>query len=139
MNKTILLVEDDNKDEVLILRSLKNDGIVNEVFIVRDGAEAVDYLMNKENELPTIVLLDLKLPKLSGHEVLKRIRSDERTKLLPVIILTSSDEDKDILESYSHGANSYVCKPVKFDEFSKAVRAIGLFWLLTNKETPVIN
>lgn len=136
MNKTILLVEDDTKDEVLILRALRKDGIVNEIFVVRDGAAAVDYLLSEENELPTIVLLDLKLPKLSGHEVLKRIRKNKRTKLLPVVILTSSDEDRDIIESYSNGANSYVCKPVQFDEFSKAVRAIGLFWLLTNKENP---
>lgn len=133
MDKVILLVEDDHKDEILIIRSLRKERIANDIIVVRDGAEAVEYLMNDENPLPTVVFLDLKLPKLSGHEVLERIRNNPRTKLIPVVILTSSDEDKDVLKGYKSGANSYVCKPVIFNEFAKVVSELGLFWLVTNK------
>ena len=136
----VLLVEDDSDDELLILRSLKTANLENEIVVARDGAEALDYLFaagayadRAQEQLPVVVLLDLKLPKIDGLEVLRRIRADERTKLLPVIVLTSSDEDKDLIDSYRLGANSYVQKPVKFDEFSSAVQNLGLYWLLLNK------
>ena len=136
----VLLVEDNSDDELLILRSLKTANLENEIVVARDGAEALDYLFaagayadRAQEQLPVVVLLDLKLPKIDGLEVLRRIRADERTKLLPVIVLTSSDEDRDVIDSYRHGANSYVQKPVKFDEFSSAVQQLGLYWLLLNK------
>ena len=135
----VLLVEDNSDDELLILRSLKTANLENEIVVARDGAEALDYLFasgayaDRAPELPVVVLLDLKLPKIDGLEVLRRIRADERTKRLPVIVLTSSDEDQDVIESYRLGANSYVQKPVKFDEFSSTVRELGLYWLLLNK------
>ena len=136
----VLLVEDNSDDELLILRSLKTANLENEIVVARDGAEALDYLFaggayadRAPEQLPVVVLLDLKLPKIDGLEVLRRIRADERTKLLPVIVLTSSDEDRDVIDSYRHGANSYVQKPVKFDEFSSAVQQLGLYWLLLNK------
>ena len=135
----VFLVEDNSDDELLILRSLKTANLENEIVVARDGAEALDYLFatgayaDRAPELPVVVLLDLKLPKVGGLEVLRRIRADERTKRLPVIVLTSSDEDQDVIESYRLGANSYVQKPVKFDEFSSAVRELGLYWLLLNK------
>ena len=136
----VLLVEDNSDDELLILRSLKTANLENEIVVARDGAEALDYLFaggayadRAQEQLPVVVLLDLKLPKIDGLEVLRRIRADERTKLLPVIVLTSSDEDKDVIDSYRLGANSYVQKPVKFDEFASAVQQLGLYWLLLNK------
>ena len=136
----VLLVEDDSDDELLILRSLKTANLENEIVVARDGAEALDYLFasgayadRDAEQLPVVVLLDLKLPKIDGLEVLRRIRADERTKLLPVIVLTSSDEDQDVIDSYRLGANSYVQKPVQFGEFSSAVQKLGLYWLLLNK------
>ncbi len=138
--KAVLLVEDIEKDELLTIRALKTINVANRIEVVRDGQEAIDYLLGEgsdgagaERELPAVVILDLKLPKLDGHEVLQRIRADARTKMLPVVILTSSDEEKDITKSYEHGANSFVSKPVNIDEFIKAVKDLGLYWLITNK------
>ncbi len=142
-NKIILLVEDNPKDEVLTLRALKKCNLANEIMVVRDGAEALDYLFAKADyagryveDLPTVVLLDLKLPKIDGLEVLRQIRGDERTRRLPVVILTSSDEEKDIIAGYELGANSYVRKPVAFDDFSRAVAELGRYWLITNEPLP---
>ena len=140
--KYILLVEDNPDDEILITRSLKKDKILNDLVVVRDGEEALDYLFkqgkhqNRDRELPEVVLLDLKLPKLSGLEVLKNIRETPATKLLPVVVLTSSDEEKDMIESYQLGANSYVQKPVNFREFSDAIHQLGLYWLIINQSSP---
>jgi two-component system response regulator len=140
--KVILLVEDNAKDEALTLRALKRGNIANEVAVARDGAEAVDYLFSpgsdgRLNNLPQLVLLDLKLPKLDGHEVLRRIRADERTRLLPVVILTTSVEDRDRLDGYRLGANSYIRKPVDFREFADAVVQLGLYWLVLNEAPPL--
>lgn len=141
--RTILLVEDNPKDEMLTLRALKKCNVANEIFIVRDGAEALDYLFaNGEHagreveDLPAVVLLDLKLPKIDGLEVLRRVREDARTRLLPIVILTSSDEEKDMIAGYELGANSYVQKPVSFAEFSRAVADLGRYWLITNEPPP---
>ena len=137
--KYILLVEDNLDDELLTIRALKKNNLLNNVEVVRDGAEALEYLYkegkfkNRNKSLPEVILLDLKLPKLSGLEVLKQIRSDERTRYLPVVILTSSDEDRDLIESYKLGANSYVHKPVDFNQFTEAVNSLGLYWLIINK------
>jgi two-component system, response regulator len=142
-NKIILLVEDNADDEKLTLRALKKNNIGNEVVVARDGAEAVDYLLGtgtnegkKLNELPQVVLLDLKLPKLDGLEVLRRLRAHERTKLLPVVILTSSNEEQDRVTGYALGANSYVRKPVDFNQFMEAARQLGLYWLVLNEAPP---
>lgn len=142
-NKIILLVEDNPDDEALTLRALKKNNILNEVVVARDGAEALDYLFGTGQYtgrdvgiLPLVVLLDLKLPKVDGLEVLQRLRADERTQLLPVVILTSSKEEKDIITSYMLGANSYVRKPVNFIEFVEAVRQLGLYWLVLNEPPP---
>lgn len=143
-SKVILLIEDNPDDEALTLRALKKAGIQNEVVVARDGAEALDFLFGgvggyadrDTTDLPAVVLLDLKLPKINGLELLKSIRSDEHTKFLPVVILTSSKEDQDLQEGYRHGANSYVCKPVNFDEFVAATRDLGLYWLLLNEPAP---
>ena len=144
-DKVILLVEDSERDEELALRALRKNNIKNEVVVARDGAEALDYLFatgalagRNTAELPTVVLLDLKLPKIDGLEVLRRIRADERTTLLPVVILTSSKEDKDRLPGYSSGANSFVRKPIAFTEFSDAIRQLGLYWLLLNEAPPPV-
>ncbi|HMG24797.1 MAG TPA: response regulator [Kofleriaceae bacterium] len=143
MTKIILLVEDNPSDEKLTLRAFKKAGIANEVFVVRDGVEALDYVFatgshaGSAPELPSIILLDLRLPRIEGLEVLRRIRADDRTKLLPVVILTSSKEDEDIVRSYSLGANAYVRKPVEFAEFVEAAKTLGLFWLLLNESPPV--
>jgi two-component system response regulator len=141
--KIILLVEDNPDDEMLTLRAFVKNNIKNTVVVVRDGAEALDYLFGtgdyaerNVSELPQVILLDLKLPKVDGLEVLRRIRADERTKLLPVVILTSSKEDQDVIRGYSLGANSYVRKPVNFDEFIEAARSLGLYWLLINQPPP---
>jgi CheY-like chemotaxis protein len=131
--KTILLVEDNPDDELLTLRALKQNNIVNEVAVVRDGQEALDYLLAVQKPLPTVVLLDLKLPKVDGLEVLRRVRADPRTKLLPVVILTSSKEEQDLITGYSLGANSYVRKPVDFEQFAEAVRQLHLYWLVLNE------
>jgi two-component system response regulator len=142
-DKVILLVEDNPDDEALTLRALRKNNILNEVVVARDGAEALDYLfaMSKYagrgiTDWPAVVLLDLKLPKVSGLEVLKKIRSDERTRAMPVVILTSSKEEQDVTESYNLGVNSYVRKPVDFAKFVEAVKQIGLYWLLLN-EPPI--
>ena len=138
--KAVLLVEDNEKDELLTIRALKTIDVANRIDVARDGQEAIDYLLGgasggagAETALPAVVILDLRLPKLDGHEVLQCIRADARTELLPVVILTSSDEEQDITESYRHGANSFVSKPVNIDEFTKAVKDLGLYWLITNK------
>jgi two-component system, response regulator len=137
----ILLIEDNPKDEALTLRALKKANIGNRVAVARDGVEAIEYLLGTagdggRNELPQLILLDLKLPKLDGHEVLRRIRANERTRLLPVVILTTSVEDKDRLQGYSLGANSYVRKPVDFAEFAQAIVQMGLYWLVLNEQPP---
>lgn len=141
--KVILLVEDSKRDEELALRALRKNNIKNEVVVARDGEEALDYLFGTGThagrnpaDLPTVVLLDIKLPKIDGLEVLRRVRADERTKLLPIVILTSSKEDKDRLEGYTSGANSYVRKPIEFTEFAEAVRNLGLYWLILNEPPP---
>ena len=134
----ILLVEDNPDDEALALRALAKNKIANRVDVAHDGVEAIDYLLGEEaaagkRVLPQVVLLDLKLPRMDGLQVLRRIRSEDRTRLLPVVILTSSDEQKDVLESYSLGANSYIRKPVNFGQFQEAVRQLGLYWLVLNQ------
>jgi CheY-like chemotaxis protein len=143
MNKVILLVEDNASDEKLTVLAFRKCGVSNEVVVVRDGAAALDYLFGTGSYagrdvsvLPRVVLLDLMLPKLGGLEVLQRIRADERTKLLPVVILTASAEDEDVLRGYALGANAYVRKPVEFAEFAEAAKTVGLFWLLWNKPAP---
>jgi two-component system, response regulator len=137
----ILLVEDNPKDEALTLRALKKANIGNRVVVAHDGVEAIDYLLGAtadggRNELPQLILLDLKLPRIDGHEVLRRIRTEERTRLLPVVILTTSVEDRDRLQGYRLGANSYVRKPVDFVEFAQAVVQLGLYWLVLNEQPP---
>ena len=140
--KVILLVEDNPMDEELTLRALKKSKILNPVVVARDGVAALDYLFargphaGRSSELPQLVLLDLKLPKLDGLEVLKEVRQNELTQLLPVVILTSSVEEDDVARGYSLGANSYVRKPVDFDQFSEAVRQLGLYWLVLNQSVP---
>ncbi len=141
--KTVLLVEDNPDDEALTLRAFDRNNLMNEIVVVRDGAEALDYLFGTgdyaerdTSVMPAIVLLDLKLPKIDGLEVLKRLRSDERTRLLPIVILTSSKEDSDLVESYNRGANSYIRKPVDFNQFVEAVRQLELYWLLLNEPPP---
>jgi len=139
MDKTILLVEDEADDETLAVRALKHHRISNDIAVVRDGAEALDYLFctgryaEREPKPPAVVILDLKLPKVDGLEVLRRLRAHDRTRHLPVVILTSSDEEQDIVRSYRLGANSYVRKPIDFAQFSEAVRQLGLYWLLLNE------
>ena len=145
MNKKVILLVEDNPDDVaLTLRALKQNNLKNEVVVARDGAEALDilfgtggYANQNISSLPQLILLDLKLPKIDGMEVLKRIRSDERTKLLPVVILTSSKEEQDLIKGYSLGANSYIRKPVDFEQFVEAVKNLGLYWLLLNEAPPV--
>ena len=143
-NKTILLVEDNPQDEMLVLRALRKANLANDVTVVRDGQQAVDYLFRQgefaEREmsgLPAVVLLDLGLPRLGGLEVLERLRADPRTKLLPVAILTSSDEERDRLQSYRNGANSFVRKPLDFAEFAVAVTQLGIYWLAVNEPPPL--
>jgi two-component system response regulator len=143
-DKPILLVEDNPDDEALTLHALESNKIGNTVIVARNGVEALDYLFGTgkyagrdPEALPAVVLLDLKLPKIDGLEVLRRIRADSRTNLLPVVILTSSTEDEDRLKGYALGANSYVRKPVDFDEFVRAVGQLGLYWLLLNESPPV--
>ncbi len=133
---TILLVEDNPDDEALTIMALEEAKIANHVDIARDGVEALDYLHDNGRALPHLVLLDLKLPKIDGLEVLRRMREEDRTKLVPVVILTTSREDHDLLTGYSNGANSYVRKPVDFDQFSEAVRQLGLYWLVINESPP---
>ena len=139
----ILLVEDSPDDEALTIRALKKNNILNEVVVVRDGVEALDFLFGtgahagrNTSALPQLILLDLKLPKLNGLEVLQRIREDERTRLVPVVVLTTSNEDRDLVDSYRLGANSYVRKPVDFGQFLEAVGQLGLYWLVLNESPP---
>ena len=141
--KVILLVEDNADDEKLTLRALKKNNISNDVVVARNGAEALDYLFGTGTHsgrdtsfMPQVVLLDLKLPKIDGLEVLRKMRGNERTKLLPVVILTSSNEEQDRLSGYGFGANSYVRKPVDFNQFTEAVRQLGLYWLVLNEQPP---
>jgi CheY-like chemotaxis protein len=141
--KSILLVEDNPDDEALTLRALRKNNIANRVVVARDGAQALDCLLGGGNgaagdpaALPQVVLLDLKLPKVDGLEVLRRLRADPRTRFLPVVILTTSNEERDRLRGYELGANSYVRKPVDFVQFSDAVRQLGLYWLLLNESPP---
>ena len=143
MEKAILLVEDNPDDVELTLRALKQYNIRNEITVVRDGAEALDYLFatgayadRDTTTMPAVVILDLKLPKIDGLEVLRRLRADERTKFVPVVVLTSSKEEQDMVNSYKLGANSYVRKPVDFTQFSEAVRQLRLYWLLLNEPPP---
>lgn len=138
----IFLIEDNEQDEILTIKALKKNKVLNEIKVARDGAEALDVLFNQEaanyeKELPQLILLDLKLPKIDGLEVLKKIRSNPKTKLVPVVILTTSKEDRDLLSGYESGANSYVRKPVDFNEFSDAVKSLGTYWLLLNERPPV--
>ena len=142
-NKVILLVEDNPRDEALTLRALKKSNIANEVVVARDGVEALDYLFGtgahagrETDVMPQLVLLDLKLPRVDGLQVLQRIRADERTRRLPVVIFTSSNEEEDLITSYNLGANSYVRKPVDFEQFLEATRQLGLYWLVLNQVAP---
>jgi two-component system response regulator len=143
MNKVILLVEDNASDEKLTVLAFKKCGVSNEIVVMRDGAAALDYIFSTGKHagrdlsvLPTVILLDLKLPRIDGLEVLRRIRADERTRLIPVIVLTASKEDEDVLRSYKLGANAYVRKPVEFVAFVEAAKTLGLFWLLLNEPAP---
>ena len=139
----ILLVEDDPDDQALALRALRQNNVLNGVVVAHDGAEALDYLFGTgpyagrdTRVMPQVVLLDLKLPKIDGLEVLRRLRADERTRFLPVVILTSSKEEQDLLAGYQLAANSYIRKPVDFTQFSEAVRQLGLYWLVLNEPPP---
>jgi len=143
--RRILLVEDNPDDVDLTIRAFRKNNIANEVIVARDGVEAMDYLFatgghagRDPAEVPALVLLDLKLPKLDGLEVLKRLRTDERTRLLPVVILTSSKEEQDLVNGYSLGANSYIRKPVDFERFIEAVHQLGLYWLVLNETPPSV-
>jgi two-component system response regulator len=142
-DKIILLVEDNPDDEALTKRALKQNQILNQMIVARDGAEALDWLFGAGRHagrdlsvMPTVILLDLKLPKIDGLEVLQRIRSDPRTKLLPVVVLTSSKEEQDLAQSYSLGANSYMRKPVDFAQFAESIKHLGLYWLVLNEPPP---
>jgi two-component system response regulator len=144
-HKVILLVEDNPDDEALTLRALKKSHILNRMVVARDGAEALDYVFGAgahsgrdPSETPSLILLDLKLPKIDGLEVLHRLRADDRTKFLPVVILTSSKEEQDLLRGYDFGCNSYIRKPVDFAQFVEAVRTVGLYWLVLNETPPVL-
>jgi len=143
MEKMILLVEDNPNDEELTLRALRKANIANDVFVARDGQQALDFLFGtgqhagrEPAKMPAVVLLDLKLPKLNGIDVLQRMRADPRTKLTPVVVLTSSSEDEDMLRSYQSGANSYVRKPIEFSAFAHAVTQLGMYWILINQTPP---
>jgi len=132
ISRSILLVEDNPDDEKLMIRALRRANIANEIRVARNGEDALNILFS-DTPLPIVVLLDIKLPKVDGLQVLQRLRADDHTKLLPVVILTSSKEERDILDSYNLGANSYVWKPIEFNEFNAAVKQIGLYWLLINE------
>ena len=141
--KMILLVEDNEDDEELTTRALRQAHIANEIVVARDGQEALDFLFGQGAHagrdlarMPALVLLDIKLPKVTGLEVLQRVRADPRTRLVPIVMLTSSSEDEDMLKSYEHGANSYVRKPVEFRAFAEAVRQLGMYWMLLNQPVP---
>ena len=143
--KIILLVEDNPDDEMLTLRALKKNNILNDVVVAHDGVEALDYLCARgsyagrdTNIMPEVILLDLKMPKVDGLEVLRQVREDARTRLLPIVVLTSSKEERDMIESYSLGANSYIRKPVDFIQFGDAVQQLGLYWLVLNVPPPKV-
>ena len=141
-NRPILLVEDNPDDEMLTRRALKKSSIANELIVARDGAEALEFLFGEGRtggRLPGLILLDLKLPKVDGLEVLRRVRADEQTQILPVVVLTSSQLEEDILASYRSGANAYVRKPVNFSEFASSVTTLGMFWLLLNEPIPDVS
>lgn len=138
----IFLIEDNEQDEILTIKALQKNSILNEIKIARDGEDAINFLFNEKTanylqELPQLILLDLKLPKINGLEVLKKIKSDPRTKLIPVVILTTSIEDSDLVSGYELGANSYVRKPVNYHEFTEAVKSLGSYWLFLNERTSV--
>lgn len=141
-NKVILLVEDNPRDEALTLRALKKSNIINDVIVARDGVEALDYFFGTGKHaaepplMPQLVLLDLKLPKVDGLEVLRKLRADDRTRRLPVVVFTSSSEEEDMIKSYELGANSYVRKPVESERFAEATRQLGVYWLLLNEAVP---
>lgn len=143
--RPILLVEDNSDDEALTIRALKANHILNSVVVVHDGVEALDYLFGEgayagrdPADLPAVTLLDLKLPKLDGLEVLRRVRADKRTRLLPVVVLTSSREEQDLVNSYNGGCNSYIAKPVDFEQFRETVGHLGLYWLMVNQPPPAM-
>jgi CheY-like chemotaxis protein len=136
-DKVILLVEDNPDDEALMLRAFQRSNLANRIEVARDGAEALEVLLGPEaRPLPTLVILDLKLPKVDGLDVLRRVRTSERTRTLPVVVLTSSREEQDLVESYRLGANSYVRKPVDFVQFAQATQTLGLYWLVVNEPPP---
>ena len=142
-NKNILLVEDNPDDEALAIRALKKSNLINDIAVARDGAEALDYLFctgqykdRDANDMPALILLDLKLPKIDGLEVLRRLRGDDRTKNLSIVALTSSSEEQDLIDSYDLHVNSYVRKPVDFNQFTEAVAQVGLYWLVLNEPPP---
>lgn len=142
-DKIILLVEDNPDDELLTMRALRKNNVANRVVVVRDGAEALDYLFatgayagDGAVEKPTLVLLDLKLPKVDGLEVLRQIRADSRTRMMPVVILTSSKEEKDLISGYQLGCNSYIRKPVDFEQFNESIKQLGMYWLVLNEAPP---
>ena len=134
--RLILLVEDDPDHELLTIRALKKSNIANDVRVARDGAEAIELLFGPDPLKPQVILLDLKLPKVEGLEVLRRISTDETTRMLPVVVLTSSDEERDVVRSYQLGVNSYIRKPVNFNDFAEATRQLGMYWLVLNECPP---
>ena len=137
----ILLVDDNENDEILTCRALKSYNIMNEVVVARDGEEALEYLLGTVDrpprKMPVLVLLDIKLPKLNGIEMLRQIRNHEKTKMLPVVMMTSSNQEKDVIDSYNLGANSYIVKPVDYKQFNEAVKQVGLYWMLLNRKPPL--
>lgn len=135
-SRLILLVEDDPDHELLTIRALKKANIGNEIHVARDGSEAVEALFGAEPVRPQVILLDLKLPKIDGLEVLRRIRTEDTTRMLPVVVLTSSDEERDVVRSYQLGVNSYIRKPVNFVDFAEATRQLGMYWLVLNECPP---
>ncbi len=142
-NKIILLVEDNPDDEILTLRALRKNNVLNQIVVAHDGVEALDYLFatgayagRDTSVMPQVILLDLKLPKVDGLELLRRLRADDSTRLIPVVVLTSSDEERDLVESYKLGANSYIRKPVDFIQFTEAIRQLNLYWLVLNQAPP---
>ncbi|HEY5330166.1 MAG TPA: response regulator [Acidobacteriaceae bacterium] len=136
--KLILLVEDDPDHELLTIRALKKSNIANDIRVARDGEEAINMLLSEDGLRPQVVLLDLKLPKIDGLEVLRRIRENEATRMLPIVVLTSSDEERDVVRSYQLGVNSYIRKPVNFTDFAEATRQLGLYWLVLNECPPTV-
>jgi two-component system, response regulator len=132
MSNNILLVEDNPSDAELAIRAFKKNHLAHNIIHLEDGQEALDYLYNEANELPRVILLDLKMPRMDGIEVLRKLKSDERLKVIPIVMLTSSKEDKDVIESYRLGVNAYIVKPVDFNQFSEAIVQLGFFWMILN-------